>query len=175
MLYCSELETLFKKEGEKCESLALLHNMAASYYNALSVCVNLPLISLSAVGGFLSTTQLFEDQMLALGGLSIFLSILKSMETYFGWTKRSEQHRYIALAYQKLHRIIATNLSLDRGDRMRAKELIDLVQNELDTLTSSEPIIPNIVIRKFKKQYGEYDTAKPSIANGLTSIRIYSV
>jgi hypothetical protein len=170
--YSDNFEDLLKQEAEKAESMSILHNKAHQKYNRFSVFINAPVIIFSGVVGFLSPISLFNGQAILLGSISLFISILKAFESYFDWTKRAECHRMTSLNYIRISKWIQIQLSLERDCRVTARDLLDIISNELQNIRDAEPQIPNNVIKEFNLKYKDEDTAKPAITNGLTSIKI---
>lgn len=170
--YTNEIETLFKAEGEKCEGMSILHQKSYKKYSYLSVLINIPVIVLSSVVGFLSTIEMFPSQNYMIGGLSIFIAIIKTLDSYFSWTQRAENHRMTGLSYMKISKLIQIQLSLERHNRIQAHDMLKIVQNDLQNLRESESPIDDDIIASFNAQYNEKEIAKPSICNGLTLISI---
>lgn len=170
--YSDEFEHLLKEEAERCESYSILHSKCHSRYSNLSVMINIPVIVLSSLVGFLSTINLFDGKEIFLGALSICIAIGKSFESYFSWTQRSETHRVIGLNYAKLSKYIQIQLSLEQEVRIRPEDLLDIITNDIQNLKDQEPLIPKKIIREFNEQYKNDRTKKPNICNGLTSVEI---
>jgi len=170
--YTDEFEQLLKDESEKAESMGILHSMSSQKYNYLSIFINIPVIVLSSIIGFLSPLTLFPNQSIFLGSLSIMVAILKTIDNYFDWTKRSESHRMTGLNYIKISKLIQIQLSLEKECRMVANDLLHIITSDLQNLKDSEPAIPPDIIVKFKIKYKEETTSLPAIANGLTRVVI---
>lgn len=174
IVYSPEFEKLLKEESEKAECLSICHSFSHLKFNRLSTMVNIPVIILSSVVGFITPLKMFDEQTIMLGALSICISILKSIESYFDYTKRAENHRITSLSYFKISQFIRIQLSLTKDKRILAKDLYTMITNDLQNLKDREPIIDDGIINKFKEKYKheEEKTARPSILNGLTSISI---
>ena len=170
--YTNEFETLLKDESEKAEAMSILHAMCHAHLNRLSVGVNIPVIILSSLIGFLSPLELFEKQTILLGALSIVVAIAKTIDSYMDFTKRTETHRVIGLNYAKISKFIQIQLSLEKDCRINAKDLLDYIQNDLQNLKDQEPIISQKIVNRFNIKYKDEHTAKPSITNGLTVVKI---
>lgn len=170
--YTTDVEVILKKEGEISESMSILHSKAHKKYNKLSVIINIPVIIASVTIGFLSPINLFPNQAIFLGSMSILVSILKTLDSFFDWTKRCETHRIISLNYYKISKFIQIQLALEKKVRMSANDLINIITNDIKNLREQEPIIPHDIIEEYKKQYKDEDTAKPPFCNGLTHIVI---
>jgi hypothetical protein len=170
--YTDEFEILLKQESERSEAYSILHSKCHSRYNNLSVGINIPVIVLSSIVGFLSTIDLFEGKEIFLGALSISIAIMKALESYFDWTKRSESHRMVSLNYGKISKYIQIQLSLEKEVRIAPEDLLNIITNDIQNLKDQEPLIPKKIIREFNLQYKNDTTSKPSICNGLTSVSI---
>ena len=172
-IYSREIEKLLKDEAEKAEGMSLLHLFSHRKYHFYSVSINVPVIILSSVIGFLSTIDLrFSQQPIILGALSIFTGILKTLDSYFDFTKRCESHRIVSLSYKKISKTIQLQLSLQRENRIDAKDLVDIIKNDLQNLQDSEPMIDPDIIRQFNVRYKDEPTTKPAITNGLTIVSV---
>jgi hypothetical protein len=170
--YTDEFENFLKQESEKSECMSILHSMAWQSYNTYSVSINIPVIVLSSIIGFLSPLQLFEEQNILLGAFSIVVAIIKTLDNYFDWTKRSENHRLTSLTYSKISKFIQIQLSLEKNCRIVADDILSVITNDLQNLKDSEPPIPEFIIKSFNIKYKDDKTTKPTIANGLTSVII---
>ena len=172
--YSHEFENLLKEEAEKSESMSILHTKSYEKYQKYSIQINIPVIVLSSIIGFLSPLALFPNQGLLLGGLSIGVAILKTVDNYFDFTKRCETHRMTALNYLRISKFIQLQLSLEKECRVKPSDLFQLIQNDLQNIRDAEPLVPSEVIHGFNMRYKDEPTAKPAITNGLTQIRINS-
>lgn len=170
--YQQDIEKLFKEEAEKAEGMSILHQKSYKKYSYYSVWINIPVIVLSSLVGFLSTIDMFSDQNYMIGGLSIFIAIIKTLDSYFSWTQRSENHRMMGLAYIKISKFIQIQLSLERRFRIRAEDMLKMIQNDLQNLRESENVIDDDIIASFNLQYKDETSAKPAICNGLSKIEI---
>ena len=92
--YNSDLEYLLKIHAEECESFSILHRYSYEKYSERSNYINIPVIILSSAIGFATGIDIGYDKMnIILGVSSIFVGIIKSIDTYFQLGKRSEAHR----------------------------------------------------------------------------------
>jgi hypothetical protein len=170
--YTAEFEDLLKAESERAEAMSILHIRSHERFNKFSIGINIPVIVLSSLVGFLSPLSLFDGQTILLGGMSILIAIAKTVDSYMDFTKRTETHRVMSLSYSKISKYIQIQLSLEKECRVVARDLLDYISNDLSNLKDSEPIIPQIIIRDFNAKYGHEPTSKPAITNGLTIVRI---
>jgi hypothetical protein len=172
IFYTDDFELILKEEAEKAESMSILHSKANAKFQQFSVGLNIPVIVLSGSVGFLNAINLFPDQNIFLGAISIFIGLIKTIDSYFDYTKRCETHRMVSLAYYKISKFIQLQLSLKRECRIEASDLYKLIVNDIQNIKDSEPLIPLDIIKDFNKQYKDENTKKPNMCNGLTDIHI---
>lgn len=175
------LEEYFAATGEKANCLAWCHKRAEQLYSNRRTFIDLPVIVISAVTGFLSagSSSMFTDARLssvALGVASLFVSILNTAGTYFGWAKRAEGHRISAIHYSKLYRSLVVELGLPREERQCPTSLLKMTRDQYDRLQEISPLIPLEIIREFKTKFDTYkDIQKPEECNGLASIHTFRI
>lgn len=178
--WTSRLEEYFATTGEKASGLAWVHKKAEAMYSTRKTYIDLPVIIGSGLIAFLNagSTNLFADPKIssvALGVGSLFLGVLNSIGTYFGWAKRSEGHRISAIHYAKLYRFVTIELSLPRQERMGPHDLLKYVKDQYDRLAEISPMVPEIIIHEFQRKFkNEKEISKPEEANGLHKINVYT-
>ena len=174
------LEKYFADTGEKANCLAWVHKRAEEVYSHRRTFIDLPVIVISSITGFLSASapSLFagEEQLssILLGVASLFVSVLNTTGTYFGWAKRAEDHRLISIQYARLYRFLAIELGLPREERMTPSDLLKYTKDSYDRLQEVSPLIPPELISEFKKKFGKNaELSKPEELNGLDKIIVY--
>ena len=175
--YDTDLEVLLKENAEECESLSLLHRLSYEKYNTYSNVINVPVIIFSSAIGFATGIEIGYDKMnIILGVASIFVGIIKSVDSYFGLPKRAEAHRICSLQYAQMNKRIAVELSLKREQRQNPKDMLGLIKTDMKNLADIAPLIDDDIIKKFKHAYcdseGHFATHTANITNGLTPIVI---
>jgi hypothetical protein len=145
LTFTSEFEDLLKAESEKAEAMSILHIRSHEYFNKLSVGINIPVIILSSIVGFLSPLTLFDKQTILLGAMSIIIAIAKTIDSYMDYTKRTEFHRVVSLNYSKISKMIQVQLALEKECRINAKDLLEYITQDLQNLKDQEPLIPSII------------------------------
>ena len=91
------------------------------------------------------------------------------------FNRRAENHRNSYLEYSKLYRFVKVELGLPRKQRITAKDLLKIINDQYERLNELSPMIPPDVLSGFKPKMKKYpDISVPEIANGLESILIYS-
>lgn len=174
------LEEYFADLGEKSYCYGYLHKKAEATYTYRKNFIDLPVIVLSTIVGTLSigNSSLFGDAEqlagIAIGCISLFVGVLNTVGTYFGWSKRAENHRLSSIQYNKLYRFISIELSLPRKERMNCADLLKVARDQYERLQEVSPLIPEGILKDFKERFKDYkDISKPSEANGLEAIVIY--
>lgn len=176
----TRLEHYFASTGEKAHCLSWIHKKAEERYARLRTFIDLPVIAISSITGFLSvgSTSLFGDNQMAvsvaLGLCSLLVSVLNTTGTYFAWAKRAEGHRISSIQYARLYRFLAIEMSLPREERMTPADLLKHTKDQYDRLQEISPLVPPEIIREFKSQFKDAkDISKPEEANGLERIDVY--
>lgn len=172
--YNNYFENILKKECEICECLYLMHQRAGEFYNKLAVLINIPIILLSAFSSFLNILVLFEGQNILVSSIILFITIIKTIDSYFQFSKRSENHKIIALSYNKIFRLIYIQLSLPRESRIQPYDFYKMITDDIQYIKQNENNIPSYIINHFIQKYRNTRNHFPSICNGLTTIHIYN-
>ena len=180
--YNSDLEYLLKIHAEECESFSILHRFSFEKYSERSNYINIPVIILSSAIGFATGIDIGYDKMnIILGVSSIFVGIIKSIDTYFQLGKRSESHRICSLQFQQINKKIMIELSLKRDQRISAKDMLQIIKTDIKNLQDIAPLIDEEIIEIFKKNYGVMDPSSnkikfsahtPNLCNGLSQVTI---
>lgn len=173
--YDENLETLLKEEAEKAESLSILHRMSHERFSFWSNVINIPIILGSAGVGFATGIDLGNNanNNIILGLSSVIIGCIKSLDSYFQLSRRTETHRIVSLQYAQINKRIAIELALNREDRITAKDMLNIIKTDIKNLEEIAPLIPEQIIEKYNSKYhNETNVKKPNITNGLTPIRV---
>ena len=172
--YNHDLEQLLAQSAEECESLGILHLASYEKYNLLSNYINIPVIILSSGIGFITGIDLnYEKMNIILGIGSVFVGIIKSIDSYFQLGKRAEAHRLCALQYTQINKKIQIELSLCREQRQTAKDMLSIIKTDIKNLQDISPIIDKEIIAQYNLKYGKYNNVKkPNFVNGLSEVKI---
>jgi hypothetical protein len=172
--YNRDLEQLLAQSAEECESLGILHLASYEKYNLLSNYINIPVIILSSGIGFITGIDVNYDNMnIILGIGSVFVGIIKSIDSYFQLGKRAEAHRLCALQYTQINKKIQIELSLCREQRQTAKDMLSIIKTDIKNLQDISPIIDKEIIAQYNLKYGKYNNVKkPNFVNGLSEVKI---
>ena len=176
------LERLIADEGERTQGFSWLHNQSSQYYQKINTYLALPIIILSTLSGAISasSTSIFVNQTaasLGIGGLSLFVGALSTIQSYFGFAKRAENHRICGITYSKLYHFITIEMALPRKERMKARDLLKIVRDQTSRLLETAPPIPDHIIKQFQEKFvAKYpNIAIPDIANGLRAVHLAPV
>ena len=172
--YNDELERLLKENSEECESLSILHRMSYEKYNKRSNYINIPVIILSSAIGFITGIDLQYDQMnIILGVGSVFVGIIKSVDTYFQLAKRAESHRICSLQFSQISKKMQVELTLHRDQRLTAENMMNIVKTDIKNMQDIAPLIDDDIIEVYNAKYRRYKRVKkPNFVNGLTEVKV---
>jgi len=162
--YNHEFELMLKNTGESSECMHIMHNQASQRFKMFSNFINIPVIFLSSAVGFMSAINFnFNGQNYVFGSISILISFLKSIDSFFQLSQRSETHRMIALQYYKINQTITVQLALEKDCRIKANDMYTLINSTLQSIKESEPFIPDSIVKNFRNKFGNSDINKPAI------------
>jgi hypothetical protein len=114
-----------------------------------------------------------DDMFIILSTGSIFVSVIKSIDSYFQLQKRAEGHRICGLTFSQISKKIQIELSLSRDQRQNPKDMLSLIKTDLKNLFDISPIIDPDIIDKYNSMYkNETGVSRPPITNGLTHVKI---
>jgi hypothetical protein len=174
--YNTNLEKLLKENSEECESLSILHRMSYEKYNTRSNYINIPVIILSSAIGFITGIDLQYAQMnIILGVGSVFVGIIKSVDTYFQLAKRAESHRICSLQFSQISKKMQVELTLHRNQRMTAENMMNIIKTDIKNMQDIAPLIDDDIISIYNAKYRKYKRVKkPNFVNGLTDVVVNS-
>jgi len=173
------IETLIKEQGEKALSYNWLHTRCEKKFSYANNYIALPVIIFSTISGSASiASNQFGDSKyipIGIGALSIMVGILSTINSYFSWAKRAENHRISALNYSKLYLFISIELSLPREKRMNPRDFIKVIREQIERLGEISPPVADDIIKQFRNEFdGKYpNVSKPEVTNGLVEIKVY--
>jgi hypothetical protein len=149
-------------------------------YSHRTIFLDLPTIVIGAVNGFISvgSKQIFgpdEFASIYIGMVSLFVSLLNTISSYFSWGRRAEAHKLASNSFARLSRMINIELhTKPRSERIAPHKLLDTVKSQYDSLCENSPLIPPPIIDIFNKRFGSVkDLSLPEESNGLYPIYVY--
>jgi hypothetical protein len=174
-----QLEEILTQEGERALCFSWLHNKSQARVAKYDTNIALPVIVLSTIAGTgsIASPSLFgqsQTASLVIGLISLSVGVMNTVSNYFGFAKRSEAHKISAITYAKIHKFIVIELALPRKERMKAKDMLKIIREQLERLSEISPQIPDPVITLFNaKFHDQKNVSKPEITNGLDPIHVY--
>lgn len=174
-----QLEEILSQEGERALCYSWLHNKSQAIVSKYDTNIALPVIVLSTIAGTgsIASQSLFGTSQTAgivIGLISLTVGVMNTVSNYFGFAKRSEAHKISAMTYAKIHKFIVIELSLPRKERMKAKDMLKIIREQLERLAEISPQISEQIITLFNdKFHDQKNVSKPEITNGLDPIRVY--
>ena len=179
--WSNQLEEYLKSISEKSMCLSILHKQSEKKYSNKAYYIDLPVIILSTICGSasLSARSLFGEEnekitSTTIGLLSLGAGLLNTINSYFAYGRRAENHKSSYLQYNKLSRFVMVQLGLPRLERIQAKELLKLINDDYNRLMEMSSNIDDDLIKKFKKKFKDYQTKIhfPNECNGLEEVII---
>ena len=170
------IEKLVKRVGEESLCFNILHRRSQSYYAYRNHFVAIPTIALSSIIGaitFAVGNQETTWSSTLLGSLNVLTAFIGTLGSYFRFAQLSENHRIVAIQYNKMYHLITAQLALSRELREPVSKMLDIIKDTIERLQEVAPEIPQAVIKGFKRDFTQYENiSRPSITNGLESIEI---
>ena len=150
------VEAILSELGDEAQINAYLHKKANEYYTKQNIKYQLPIIVLSAISGtgnFISANfaEYAQVIVLAVGGLSIFTSILSSVAQFLKVSQLSESHRISYLSWEKFHSNIKFQLNKRRDSREKIKDFLNVVVPEYQRLKEISADIPKHICDQVKR------------------------
>lgn len=174
-----QLEEILSQEGERALCYSWLHTKSQGMVSKYDTNIALPVIVLSTIAGTgsIASQSLFGNSQVAsiiIGVISLSVGVMNTVSNYFGFAKRSEAHKISAMTYAKIHKFIVIELSLPRKERMKAKDMLKIIREQLERLAETSPQIPEPIINQFNEKFHDQkNVSKPEITNGLDPIHVY--
>jgi hypothetical protein len=156
-------ERLLKQWGEMCNAYSWLHEQAQQRIGNLSYATLIPILIMNATAASLafmaSETKSLETSAgivnIVAGALVVFERTLQFQET-------KEKHRECSALFAKVGRMIQSELSMPKTHRlMDGNDFLRLISFDVDRIIQMNVLIPQTVLRKFKRQFEKNKFAKP--------------
>ena len=173
------VEKIFSELGDEAQINAYLHKKSNEYYTVQNIKYQLPIIILSALSGtgnFISSNFPTYQQIivLAVGGVSIFTSIISSVAQFLKVSQLSESHRISYLSWEKFHSNIKFQLNKRRESRDNLKEFLSVVVPEYQRLKEISSSIPKHICDNVKRNKKNFKNMQvPYMLNGFHPVIPY--
>ena len=175
----AQQEKILKKWAEVSSSYRYLHDRSYALYSQKNLYFALPVIILSTITGtanfaqssFPAAIQPYAPSMI--GTLNLVAGLITTVSQFLRVSELLESHRVASLAFGKLSRNIAVELSLPIKERTSdGTAFLSACRVELDKLIEQSPSIPLNILSKFDKKFENHDFIKPDILE-ITSVEVY--
>lgn len=173
------VEQILSELGDEAQINAYLHKKSNEYYTVQNIKYQLPIIILSALSGtgnFISSNFPTYQQIivLAVGGVSIFTSIISSVAQFLKVSQLSESHRISYLSWEKFHSNIKFQLNKRRESRDNLKEFLSVVVPEYQRLKEISSSIPKHICDNVKRNKKNFKNMQvPYMLNGFHPVIPY--
>ena len=173
------IESVLAELGDEAQINAYLHKMANVYFTNKNIKFQLPIIILSALSGtgnFVSNNFPNYQQtiILAIGGISIFTSIISSVAQFLKVSQLSENHRISYLAWEKFYSTIKFQVRQRRESRDNLRDFISIVIPEYQRLKEISADIPKHICENVKKKKKNIHKMQvPYLINGFHPVIPY--
>ena len=173
------IENILSELGDESQINAFMHKKASSYYTTQNIKYQLPIIVLSALSGtgnFISANfpEYSAIIILAVGGVSIFTSIISSVAQFLKVSQLSESHRMSYLSWEKFHSTIKFQLNKRRSNRENLKDFISLIVPEYQRLKELSSDIPKHICEQVKRNKKSLNKMQiPYMLNGFHPVIPY--
>ena len=175
----TSIEDILSELGDEAQINAYLHKMANIHFTSKNIKFQLQIIILSALSGtgnFISSNfpNYSDTIILAIGGISIFTSILSSVAQFLKVSQLGENHRMSYLSWEKFHSTIKFQINKRRASRDNIKDFLALIFPEYQRLKEISADIPKHIsekIRNNKNKIGKMQV--PYMFNGFHPVVPY--
>ena len=166
------IENILSELGDESQINAFMHKKSQSYYTKQNIKYQLPIIVLSALSGtgnFISANfpAYASIIVLAVGGVSIFTSIISSVAQFLKVSQLSESHRMSYLSWEKFHSTIKFQLNKRRANRENIKDFLSIVVPEYQRLKEISAEIPKHIFEQAKNRKTLKQMKVPYLLNGF--------
>lgn len=92
----------------------------------------------------------------AIVAIAILSAILTGLSTFLNLAERTEKHRSAGVHYKKMVRELERILSQPVADLTREDPSVTRIQQQLDELEESAPVVPEAIYRQIEDQWNEH-------------------
>jgi len=132
------------------------HYMVAEKLRHKNCQFGVPVVVLSAIIGTSIFATLTKDievwSRVIVGLVSIAIAVLSSLQTFFRFSDRAEQHRSAGIQYGILNREMERVCTLPPEDQLKQKQLLVEIENKFNELALKVPGIPGTLWDKIPRE-----------------------
>lgn len=176
------IEQLILTWAEKASGYSWLHRNSCIIYKRRNLYISIPASIFSYIAGI---TILFSNDEIGydaggasllkgiVGIFAIMAGILSNFQEMFTFKEESEKHRIASLRFLSFFREISCELSLEPSCRSSPMDYLTIKRFEYDKILEQSPDIPEIIIKRFNKNFQHLHIHKPDATIGLQTIIPY--
>ena len=168
-LWHAQQEDILKSWSEQASCYRWMHERAYQDYNKKNMRFAIPVIIISTITGTANFAQgSFPEGVktwapLLIGTLNLAAGLVTTIGQFLRVSELLEGHRAASLAYAKLSRSIAVELSLPADERsMPGIDYIKQCRTDIDRLIEQSPPVPPEILKDFNVSILEKSTKNPS-------------
>jgi hypothetical protein len=173
-------EGLLKNYGEQVIILEWIHNQSQIYYTNLWSYINLPIIILSAIAGFLQllvrdfimNVNVLRIINLIIGLIMLIVTILSSIQQIYKFQTRAENHKSISIKCGLFTNNIREQLTRPRSKRKEGISYIHRSKIEYNYLIHEPLDLNHHILKKFNTVFKETNIPKPAILGYFDKIKV---
>jgi hypothetical protein len=185
--YTNEQEIQLRSWAEKSLGLKWMLTKSYNYYLFFYKLIGIPVIILTSVSGITQFIPLNNNNTntntcnnslstadIIIGIILFIASALKLLDQFLDFSGNAQKCKTSSDHLRELSEDIISQLVMRRKDRKPSKRLIKDVKNRFNDIQNNCPDIPQNIIDKFNKKFGNRDDiAKPVITGHIESIQIH--
>lgn len=152
------MEKLLLKWSDHAEIYSILHSTASNSFRKKEIAYKVPSIIITTISASLAfSIQAFPKEVdiyvpVLVGVLNLIASTFTAISSFKKIHLLADEHFTTSVKYSKLYRKIIEKLIIYKNI---PKDFITEIRTQFDELTEKGPIIPNHIIRLFKKENKE--------------------
>lgn len=139
-------QAFFEAYRRTCQNKIRCHYLACGYFKRRHTHLSIPSILLSSLVTFLTSYNLMVKDSTAyavtLAVTSLLSTLSQGVVGHLAYNKRGQKHHTAVAAYTQLCQLIEKQLLLPVDLRDGVVSLYDTIIKEFDTITLTEPFIP---------------------------------
>lgn len=178
----SQQEDILKDWSEQASCYRWMHERAYQVYKKQNMGFSIPVIVISTITGTANFAQgSFPESAkvwapLIIGTLNLAAGLITTIAQFLRVSELLEGHRAASIAYSKLSRNIAVELSLPSDERtMTGIEYIKQCRTDIDRLIEQSPPIPPETLKIFDKTILSDNSANPVMFSIPSILRLEAI
>ena len=170
-------EKILVEWADKAMCYRWLHAKSNKRYSRLNARYTIPVIVISTLTG---TANFAQDRVplqwqsafvMLIGACNLIAGIISTIQQFLKITQLNEAHRVSSIAWDKFYRNIKIEMAKHPSERTDVSHMLKSSKEEFDRLMETSPIIPDIILAKFKTSFSGLDDfskiQKPEICDVL--------